>query len=81
MSEKRIPHTVLIMGSGGMYGRYGTGEDVQKAKARFRREGGELRRGYTIVRFYEGTEYKGVDQMGYVHYTGPEPESEEVRPR
>lgn len=68
------PHTVVVGGGG----YWGSGPDLAAAKARFRREGGRLSSGYTVLKFYEGTTFEGVDTMGRVYWHGDEPETIEV---
>ena len=61
---------------------WGYGDDLGTAKANFRKYGGRLTYGYTIFEFQHGLEFKGVDQLGYVHWTGKgEPRQTEVAPR
>lgn len=83
MSEQpaNTVHTVVILGAskGGYGGVWGMGENLISAKARFRREGGRLTFGYTILRFGEGAEFVGVDGFGRVSWTGPRPEVEDVK--
>ena len=47
---------------------YGTGPDLTTAKANFRKYGGTLSDGYTIVEFDSETEFVGMDDLGRYHY-------------
>lgn len=67
----------LIMGQW----RFGVGNDLKTAKANFRRFGGILSNGYTILTFDENTSFEGVDQMGRYHYIGNAPTIQEVPPK
>lgn len=58
---------------------WGRGETLDKAKRRFRQEGGELSRGYSILAFPDDSEFVGVNTVtGAVEWHGPEPEVTEV---
>lgn len=70
--------SILVIGQN----RYGHADDLAAAKATFRRQGGRLSDGYTIVEFGDGIEYAGVDQLGRVHWRGHgEPIQRDVHPR
>ncbi|ASR77192.1 hypothetical protein KIV66_gp85 [Mycobacterium phage MyraDee] len=61
---------------------WGHAEDLAGAKAKFRKLGGKLSLGYTIAEFPEGLEFKGVDQLGRVFWSGDgEPTVTEVNPK
>lgn len=72
---------------------WGKGQDVDEAKRNFKREGGSLVNGYTILEFSNGLIFRGVDQMGRVHWDDQhsnseiingrrrEPKATEVKPR
>jgi hypothetical protein len=60
---------------------WGKGNSAARARSNFRRQGGLLGRGYTLLEFPPGTEFKGVDMMGYVHWVGAEPTATEYPPR
>lgn len=49
---------------------WGKGETLAEAKKQFRREGGRLSLGYTILDFGTDLTFKGVDQMGRVYWEG-----------
>lgn len=61
--ERRLGWT-LIMGGNGMYGKFGMGADLAAAKAEFRKAGGKMSLGYTVLTFDSETDLCGVDQMG-----------------
>ena len=48
--------------------RWGSGNTLKDAKARFQREGGRLSFGYVLLEFDSVTEFHGVDPMGRYHY-------------
>lgn len=58
---------------------WGANEDLDAAKARFRREGGRLGNGYAILTFDDDTEFLGVDNVGRYMYKG-NPPTEKVVP-
>lgn len=64
----------------GGQGRWGAGVDLVTAKANFRRQGGRLRDGYTIVEFHGKTEFVGVNEIGGVLYRGNPPTYLDVTP-
>jgi hypothetical protein len=54
----------------------------QTAKKRFTAQGGRLRDGYTIAEFGAGLTFRGVDDIGRVHWQGAgEPTVTEVAAR
>lgn len=59
-------------------GRWGFGENLIRAKKYFTVNGGNLKVAHSIVHFDDATEFKGVDQMGRIHYEGNEPTSVDV---
>lgn len=61
--------------------RWGSGVDLDAAKRRFKREGGQLTRGYTVLTFDDETEFLGVDQMGRYSWRGNAPQETAVPPR
>lgn len=63
MSESTT-QSVLVIGQN----RWGHGSDLSEAKRIFRKQGGKLANGYTIVEFSDGLKFNGVDQMGRVHW-------------
>jgi hypothetical protein len=67
--------SVLIIGQN----RYGYGVDTAEAKKNFRAQGGVLSNGYAMVTFPSELTYKGVDELGRVHWEGKgEPDVVEV---
>lgn len=70
----------LVMGGDGMYGKWGYGEDLVKAKAEFRKAGGRLGLGYTIFQFDAETEFFGVTNMGGYYFKGNPPKETAVPP-
>lgn len=58
--------SVLVIGQN----RYGHAEDLATAKKNFRKHGGRLSDGYTIVELTDGREFSGVDQLGGIHWKG-----------
>lgn len=61
---------------------WGVGKTLEKAKAQFRREGGRLSLGYTVLDFGTDLEFTGVDQLGRVYWEGDgRPVETEVKPR
>lgn len=74
--------TVLVIGNN----YWGHGQTLVEAKKNFRRFGGQLSLGYTVVEFDADQEFDGVDQMGYVHWRNAdgsdrEPQSREIKAR
>lgn len=69
--------TVVVIGQM----RWGSGSSLNAAKARFQREGGALKRGYTVLTFNAGTVFHGVDNMGRYSWSGDAPEVKEVPAR
>jgi len=60
---------------------WGRGATLDEAKQNFTKQGGRLSKGYRVFIFGVDSEFRGVDEMGYVHWTGGEPEIEEHSPR
>jgi hypothetical protein len=67
----------LIIGAG----YWGKGGDVDEAKREFRRAGGRLSDGYSVVTFPADTLFLGVDGMGSYHWLGEQPTSEQHKRR
>jgi hypothetical protein len=63
--------TFVLMGAGTYGGRWGKGATMALARAQFRREGGLLGKGYTVLEFPVGTVFVGVDQMGRATWHNP----------
>jgi hypothetical protein len=63
------------------YGKWGSGETVEQALRTFLKVGGSVRHGYTILEFAEADQFKGIDALGDVHYTGEGPQVTEVPAR
>jgi hypothetical protein len=70
----------VIVGLGSVGGRWAKGSTVDAAKAAFRREGGQLSKGYTVYTFTHASSFEGVDMMGGVNWQGERPASREVKP-
>lgn len=73
--------TIVVAGTDGMYGHWGSGDTLDEAKRRARREGALLGLGYEILTFPEKTEFKGVDEMGRYYWNGEPPETKTIKPR
>lgn len=54
------------------FGYWGWGADVNEAKARHRKAGGKLTRGYAVYSVPDGVEFLGVGQGGYYEWRDPE---------
>lgn len=63
------------------YGKWGKGETVEQALRTFLKVGGSVRHGYTILKFAEADQFKGIDTFGDVQYTGEDPQVTEVPAR
>lgn len=61
-------------------GSWGWGTGLVQAKDNFRRHGGKLLRGYSILTFDADTEFHGIDQMGRYRYKGNPPTESDVAP-
>lgn len=64
---------VYGLGRGDFSFYWGRGADLAAAKAKFRREGGLLSKGYEILTFGPGSAFIGIGGMGY-RYLGEKPE-------
>jgi hypothetical protein len=74
MTENTKPTNLfVVVGGTGTYGAWGSGDTKALALAEFRRQRGSVRLGYTLIEFTEDTKFEGMDQMGRVHWNGPEP--------
>ena len=66
---------------------WGHDAELATAKANFKKQGGKLTAGYTILEFPPGIEFAGVDVIGRVHWKISEghedtmPIETEVKPR
>lgn len=69
--------TYVVMGQN----YWGSGSDLDAAKARFRREGGRLTSGYLLLTFDDETEFLGVDTAGRYSWNGNRPTEQVVQPR
>jgi hypothetical protein len=58
---------------------WGRGATLAEAKKNFGNQGGQLGTGYNV--FDAETEFRGVDDMGRVHWAGNEPVRQEHAPR
>lgn len=61
-------------------GYYGRGATLAEAKANFRKQGGRLTYGYTVLTFGPGSVFLGIGAMGY-RYLGSSPDLYDVRGR
>lgn len=61
-------------------GAYGRGLTLNQAKDECKKYGGKLGNGYTILKFGEGSTFKGFDDSGSYYWEGKEPEVTEVPP-
>lgn len=68
--------TVVIGG-----GYWGKGATTDAAKREYRRVGGRLGDGYTVLRFDENTLFLGIDGMGSYQWLGDAPEVQHVEGR
>jgi hypothetical protein len=70
----------LLMGTntGGYGGVWGFGADLDAAKKAFRRNGGALGKGYSVIVFDEETDFIGVTPMGVYKWMGNAPTVTEV---
>lgn len=75
--EPRFGHTLVI----GQL-RWGCGTDLATAKRNFRKQGGILGNGYSVVVFDAETDFVGVDGMGRYRFLGNSPiEQYDVEPK
>ncbi len=58
--------SVLVIGQN----RWGHADNLATAKRRFSQHGGKLSRSYTVVVFPAELAFKGVDEVGRVHWEG-----------
>lgn len=72
----------LVMGvsRSGYGGVFGYGDDLDKAKAAFRKNGGALGRGYEVIVFDAETDFIGVTPMGMYRWLGNQPTTTSVAP-
>jgi hypothetical protein len=68
--------TIVVIGRN----YWGKGDTVPAAKVEFRKQGGLLKHGYTVLKFGEFSEFKGVDDTGRVYWEGSPPEQEDHAP-
>lgn len=74
--------TVVIGASKSGYGgAWGKGATLDDAKREFRKQGGGLARGYTVVHFDDVTLFLGISGMGGYRWLGNEPDVEQFGPR
>lgn len=52
---------------------WGAGTSFEEAKKNFKDAGGRLTGQHWLYTFGGGSEFMGVDGMGCVHFSGPEP--------
>jgi hypothetical protein len=57
------------------------GSTIDEAKKVFRREGGQLIKGYVILTFDAETQFFGVDSHGYYEYKGHAPTITKINAR
>lgn len=58
---------------------WGAAETLDEAKANFRKQGGRLNQHHGVYEFDDETTFKGIDQMGRMHYVGNSPTLTERR--
>ena len=59
---------------------WGHAEDLAGAKKNFKKEGGQLSRGYVIFEFPPELKFTGVDMIGQVHWER-DPEHADIEPK
>lgn len=73
-------YVISGLGAGDFTMYWGSGATVEAAKAEFRKHGGRLGKGYTVIEFGPGSAFVGIGPMGY-RWVGQPPTTSEVPAR